>query len=117
MLDRIAPELPASDLKMSIEFYGRKLGFRTAVVLPDHAYAIVERDSVAIHLFEDHTNKSIPIGVHIFTPDLGAVYAEISERGAVFSQQITKKPWGNREFRVLDPFGNELKFSESRAEE
>jgi len=46
-LSRIAPELPVSDIRRSIEYYEMKLGFQTVMTMPDRDYAIVERDDVA----------------------------------------------------------------------
>jgi uncharacterized glyoxalase superfamily protein PhnB len=111
-LSRIAPEIPASNLKESIEYYERKLGFRLAVEMPHGDYAIVERSGVAIHLFQDEAQTHSPVGLHIFTPDLDALHTELLERGARLSQGISRQPWGNRDFRVNDTFGNELKFTE-----
>jgi hypothetical protein len=31
------------------------------------------------------------------------------------SQAIAQKPWGTRDFRVMDPSGNEIKFTEPLA--
>ena len=112
-LSRIAPELPVSDLRGSLEYYEKKLGFEIAMQMPAGDYAIVERDGVAIHLFEDAAPK--PVGVHIFTPDLDDLYAEMRRRGARVSQEIMRKPWGNRDFRVHDESGNEIKFTEPLA--
>jgi hypothetical protein len=50
-LSRIAPELPVSSLKESVEYYEQKLGFRVAMKMPSGNYAILERDDIAIHLF------------------------------------------------------------------
>ena len=111
-LTRIAPELPAANLKAALAYYEQKLGFRVAMEMPDGEYAIVERDDVAIHLFQDGVDKHPPTGVHIFTPDLEALFAEFLQSGARLTQEITRKPWGNRDFRVRDDFGNELKFTE-----
>jgi uncharacterized glyoxalase superfamily protein PhnB len=110
-LDRIAPELPASHLEEAIAYYECKLGFKVAMRIPASSYAIVERDGVAIHLFADHSQRSA-VGVHVFTNDLEQVYAEFSRSGATITQAIEKKPWGNRDFRVRDEYGNELKFTE-----
>jgi uncharacterized glyoxalase superfamily protein PhnB len=33
------------------------------------------------------------------------------------TQEITLKPWGNREFRVIDDFGNQIKFTEPLEEQ
>jgi predicted enzyme related to lactoylglutathione lyase len=112
-LSRTAPEIPVSDIKRATDFYQQKLGFRLAVEMLDRAYAIVERDDVAIHLFEDRAQNHSRIGIHIFTEGLDDLYAEFHTRGAQFTQEIALKPWGNRDFRLTDNSGNELKFTES----
>jgi uncharacterized glyoxalase superfamily protein PhnB len=114
-LARIAPELPASNLEEALNYYERKLGFEVAVKMTESGYAIVERDGVAIHLFTDGGLRS-GVGVHIFTPDLEELFSELKQSGAEITQAIERKPWGNREFRVRDQFGNELKFTEPLAE-
>ena len=116
-LSRIAPELPVSSLRESIEYYEQKLGFRLAMQMPGGDYAIVERDGAAIHLFQDDARRCSPVGIHIFTRDLEALHADLEQRGAIVSQGIERKPWGNRDFRVNDPSGNELKFTEPLSED
>jgi uncharacterized glyoxalase superfamily protein PhnB len=71
---------------------------------------------VAIHLFADAERKQTPVGIHIFTPDLDELFAELEARGEKIVQPIEHKPWGNREFRVEDEFGNELKLTEPAGE-
>jgi catechol 2,3-dioxygenase-like lactoylglutathione lyase family enzyme len=109
---RIAPEIPVSNLRESLEFYEQKLGFRVVTKMPGEDYAIMERDEVAIHLFKDDVRSHSPVGVHIFTPQLDDLHAELLRRGACLSQGIQRKPWGNRDFRLNDDSGNELKFTE-----
>lgn len=115
-LTRIAPELPATNLQSALEYYERKLGFRVAMQMPDGQYAIVERDGAAIHLFQNGDGRRSPVGVHIFTTEIEALYEELHRNGARLTQEIVKKPWGNRDFRARDEFGNELKFTEPLAE-
>ena len=115
-LARVAPELPVSDLRFAVPFY-EKLGFELASQLPGTDYAIVERDGVALHLFADRGHRATPVGVHIFTPDLAELFEELQDAGVRMAQGIERKPWGNREFRVRDEYGNELKFTEPRAED
>lgn len=110
-LSRIAPELPAADLPAAIAFY-RKLGFEPVSETPTRDYAIVERDGIALHLFEDTQHRSAPMGIHLFTTDLARPFEEFASRGIPFTQKIERRPWGNRDFRVKDDFGNELKFTE-----
>lgn len=112
---RIAPELPVSDLKQSLDYYENKLGFRSVMTMPKGDYAIVERDEVSIHLFradEGTTSRSI----HIFTEGLDELHDELARAGAQVTQGIVLKPWGSRDFRVLDIFGNEIKFTEPLSE-
>ena len=116
-LSRIAPELPVANLKRSIEYYEQNLGFRVAMQMPNGNYAIVERDDVAIHLFQDNAGILSRVGIHIFTEDLEMLHAEMQERGARVSQGILRKPWGNRDFRVADDSGNEIKFTEPLPDE
>ncbi|HKF46522.1 MAG TPA: VOC family protein [Terracidiphilus sp.] len=115
-LARVAPELPAASLQSAIAFYER-LGFETASRLPGLGYAIVERDGIALHLFEDKVHRATPIGVHIFTADLTGLFEEFEGLGIRFAQKIERKPWGNRDFRLRDDYGNELKFTEPHTAE
>src|ERR1700694_3554401 len=111
-LSRIAPEIPVSNLRGSIAYYEQKLGFRLVMEMPGGDYAIVERDDIAIHLFQDDTRSHSPVGVHIFTHQLDELHAELEQRGARLAQEIVRKFGGNRDFRVTDDSGNEIKFTE-----
>ncbi|MFC5863894.1 bleomycin resistance protein [Acidicapsa dinghuensis] len=111
-LVRIAPEFPVSDLKGSLAYYEQKLGFQSVMEMPQGDYAIVEREEIAIHLFRNNPTSSTPVAIHIFTEDLETLHAELTQRGADITQPILRKSWGNRDFRVKDEFGNELKFTE-----
>jgi catechol 2,3-dioxygenase-like lactoylglutathione lyase family enzyme len=112
-LARIAPELPVAELQTSLDYYRQKLGFDVAMQMPD--YAIVERDDIAIHLFQA-SGHNVPVAIHIFTQDLETLEAELQSRGARIAQKIARKPWGNRDFRVIDDSGNVIKFTEPLAE-
>lgn len=111
-LSQIAPELPVANLSEAIEYYKVKLGFELIMQTDGGDYAVVERDDVAIHLFHDDARTYPPAGVHIFTHELDELHSELQKRGAALSQDIVLKPWGNRDFRVKDPSGNDIKFTE-----
>jgi catechol 2,3-dioxygenase-like lactoylglutathione lyase family enzyme len=111
MLTRVAPEIPVRDLRRSMAYYTEKLGFEVAASHGD--YAIVERDGVAIHLFEDAEHTHSPSALHIFTDRIEELHAELEARGAQIGQPIERKPWGNRDFRVGDDSGNQIKFTEA----
>ena len=104
------PRLPAANLDASLAYYENQLGFDVKTLLPEQGYAIVERDGMAIHLFADDTENHA--GLHLFTHELEPLHDELRRRGARITQPVECKPWGNRDFRVMDPAGNELKFTE-----
>jgi uncharacterized glyoxalase superfamily protein PhnB len=116
-LSRIAPEVPVANLRVAIDEYEQKLGFRVAMLMPAGDYAIVERDEVAIHLFQDDGKIHAPVGIHIFVDQLDELYTELAGRGARISQPIERKPWGNRDFRVTDGSGNLVKFTEPSSDD
>jgi catechol 2,3-dioxygenase-like lactoylglutathione lyase family enzyme len=81
-LQRIAPELPVADLSESLTYYRTKLGFAIVSEFPEGRYAVVQRDDVAIHLFEDGASAR-PVGVHIFTAALDELHEELRGAGAI----------------------------------
>jgi|SRR5215472_17522274 len=111
-LRRIAPELPVGNLERSLKYYQEKLGFKVALRMPSGDYAIVERDDIAIHLFQRSGEKPGSMAIHVFVDDLEGLREELSGRGAQITQPIVRKPWGNRDFRVRDDAENEIKFTE-----
>jgi uncharacterized glyoxalase superfamily protein PhnB len=111
-LVRIAPELPVDDVKAALQEYEEKLGFHVSLTLPSGDYAIVERGDVALHLFQGEASQHWPGSVHVFTAGLDELLAELQSRGARVTQGIVRHPWGNRDFRVADAYGNTLKFTE-----
>ena len=113
-LSRIAPEFPVADLAHSLTYYQQQLGFEIALAIGSD-YAIVERDGIAIHLFQQDSAPSTPVAIHIFADDLEGLHMELLGRGAYVLQGIERKPWGNRDFRVRDESGNQIKFTEPLA--
>jgi uncharacterized glyoxalase superfamily protein PhnB len=106
-LQRISPELPVVNIRRAIDYYETKLGFRAVMTMPAGDYAIVERDDVAIHLFQaGHGNA--PVSMHIFTAGLDELHTELKTRGAQIIQDILRKPWGNRDFRIVDDLETRL---------
>jgi uncharacterized glyoxalase superfamily protein PhnB len=111
-LRRVAPELPVHDMGAALEYYTGQLGFDVAAVMPNRDYAIVERDDVALHLFSPDSGTQSAVSIHVFATGLDELFSELERRGALISQAIVRKPWGNREFRVADAAGNIIKFTE-----
>ena len=116
-LTRVAPEIPVADMAEALEYYEAQLGFEVVMQMPAGDYAIVARDEVSLHLFEDRPRDLSPVSFHIFVDGLDELFSEFKSRGATVAQSIVLKPWGNRDFRIADPCGNELKFSEPLGDE
>jgi uncharacterized glyoxalase superfamily protein PhnB len=102
-LTRVALELPVTNMAQALQHYDKQLGFDVVMTMPTGDYAIVERDGVALHLYEDASGAATLGSIHIFVDGLDDLEAELQNRGAQFTQTIVRKPWGNRDFRVVDP--------------
>ncbi|WP_114951078.1 glyoxalase superfamily protein [Sphingosinicella terrae] len=113
-LVRAAPELPVDDLDRALAYYDGQLGFRTMSRMPQGNYAVVQRDDVALHLFSDG-DASTPVSLHIFVEEIERLESDLGSRGARITQPLERRPWGNRDFRIVDPFGNQIKFTEPAA--
>jgi uncharacterized glyoxalase superfamily protein PhnB len=45
--------------------------------------------------------------------DAGALHAELAAKGANVQGEPVSHPWGLRDFRVIDPEGNEITFGQT----
>jgi catechol 2,3-dioxygenase-like lactoylglutathione lyase family enzyme len=106
------PVLPARELDATVAFWRDELGFRH--VFSGEDYAIVERDDVQVHFWGPATDLD-PLendgGCRLGVDDVDAAYEEY--RRHVFCD-LEQKPWGLREFAVLDPNRNLIWLVESK---
>lgn len=102
-----APILRVGDLSVSLDYYGRALGF--AVDWRDGmGMASVSRDRCTLMLCQGdqgHPGTWTWIGV----ADADALHEELKARGAIVRHAPTDYPWA-RELQVGDPDGNVLRF-------
>ncbi|HUC43633.1 MAG TPA: VOC family protein [Candidatus Sulfotelmatobacter sp.] len=109
------PVLPALDLEATLAFYEANLGFRRHIESED--YAGVERDGIQIH-FRLCADPSLPKGssCRINVSGVDHFYARCEPAGVVPpGGGLEAKPWGFREFSVVDPSGNQVVFAEEIA--
>lgn len=108
--DLAIPILPSRSLAATLAFYAR-LGFEGEIV--GDAYAILTRGDVELHFFL-HTGL-VPAeswaGCYIRVAQVDAVYnafsaAALPSRGIPRMDALQNKPWGMREFAVVDEDGN-----------
>jgi len=111
-LKRGIPILASLDLEATQRFYSERFGFTARSNYPD--YAIVERDEVEIHFWLTD-DPAIPkqTACYVRVTSIDSLYAEYLAKGVVHPNgPLTDKPWGQREFAVLDGDGNLIRFGE-----
>ena len=112
-LNSAAPVLASLDIERTVTFYCTRLGFARVHVDPG-VWGIVSRDSVQIH-FWPCLDKSIAesTSCRVYVSGIKALFAELQTQGVVHPKApLAQKPWGSREFGVLDPDGNLITFAE-----
>jgi Glyoxalase-like domain len=115
MLTEINPKLPMRDKSVTREFYISKLGFAQYGGDFDE-YLMVEKDSIQIHFFEfkDLNPKENYGQVYIRTDDIDALYQTFQNNQVTIhpNGHLQTKPWGQKEFSILDPDNNLLTFGQ-----
>lgn len=115
MLTAIHPKLPMRDKAATIDYYNGKLGFS---VLSDYGdYLILEKDQIELHFFSfPRLDPATNYGqVYIRCSDIDIFYQRlIGEQVPIHPNgSLSDKPWGQREFSLLDPDYNLLSFGQS----
>lgn len=115
MLTAINPKIPMRDKAVTREYYVTQLGFN---VLGDYEdYLIVARDNIEIHffLFKNLDPKENYGQVYIRTDNIGRLYQTLLDNKTRIHPNgpLQTKPWGQKEFALLDPDSNLLTFGES----
>ena len=98
------------------DFYINKLGFREFGSEDFDGYLMVEKDNIQIHFFEfkDLDPKENYGQVYIRTNDIESLYRSYSGKKVIHPNgTLQTKPWGQKEFSVLDPDNNLLTFGQS----
>jgi uncharacterized glyoxalase superfamily protein PhnB len=118
VLGNISPIIPAgSNMEKAIEFYEQKLGF-TTIYQEDEpvTMAIVKRDSAEIFLQQnDDTYLAEWTTFRIQVKHVEQLYEELQNKGGGMihpNGQLQTKPWGMKEFAVIDPAGVCITFFE-----
>lgn len=114
MLSSIHPKLPMRDKAVTWEYY-QKLRFEKT---GDYdGYLIVRRDNIEIHFFEFKSlNPRENYGqVYIRTDNIEVLYASLLKDGIEIhpNGKLESKPWGQKEFALLDPDLNLLTYGQS----
>ncbi len=113
-LGPIHPLVPAGeDLEPAIAFYEQKLGFKVIHREGDPLrLAIVQRDTAVIYLCKNsYQNLGSPTSLRIQVNQIDQLYTEYQGKDeSIIQEPLEQKPWGPKEFVVLDPVGGRLTF-------
>ncbi len=115
MLTNIHPKLPMRDKNVTRAFYIDKLGFQE---IGDYeGYLMVQKDKIEIHFFEfKELNPKENYGqVYIRTNSIDDFYQTLLDNkiGIHPNGKLESKPWGQKEFSILDPDTNLLTFGQN----
>jgi len=116
MLTNINPKLPMRNKSVTEAFYINKLGFKIFGNANFDGYLMVERDLIQIHFFEykELDPKENYGQVYIRTNDIDNLYQSLLDSNVNIHPNGTlqTKPWGQKEFALLDPDNNLLTFGQ-----
>ncbi len=117
MLTGINPKLPMRDKAVTKEYYLSKLGFQLFGDNDFEGYLMVHKDNVEIHFFEfkELDPKENYGQVYIRTDDIDSLYKSLLDSKVNIHPNgaLQTKPWGQKEFALLDPDNNLLTFGQS----
>lgn len=116
MLTAINPKLPMRDKAITKDFYINKLDFKNVGTADFEGYLMVQKDNIELHFFEfkELDPKENYGQVYIRTNAIETLYQSMSKTGNVHPNgHLQTKPWGQKEFSMLDPDNNLLTFGES----
>jgi len=117
MLTEINPKLPMSDKAVTKDYYVNKLGFQLFGDNDFNSYLMVYKDNVQIHFFEfkELDQKENYGQVYIRTNTIDKLYQSFLDKKISIhpNGHLEIKPWGQKEFALLDPDNNLLTFGQS----
>jgi hypothetical protein len=117
MLTDIHPKLPMRNMLITTDYYINQLGFEKLGKEDYDGYLMIKKDQIEIHFFEfKKINPKENYGqVYIRVDNIDDFYQSLLKNKVSIhpSGPLEMKPWGIKEFALLDPDHNLLTFGES----
>ena len=115
MLKDIIPKLPIRDKMLTKEFYLNQLSFE---LISDYGdYILLKKDQIEIHFFEFKSLDPLENygQVYIRVIDINKLYKSLLNKSIAIhpNGHLEVKPWGQKEFSLLDPDNNLLTFGQA----
>ena len=113
-LEAAVPILAVKDLTEAIQYYERVLKFALEWKWGEPpSVASVRRDRVEVSLSLSPGAKAGGSQVYFQMAGVDAYYGELTRAGARVAVPLADRPYGMRDFRIVDPSGNQLSFGEA----
>ena len=116
--DLAIPTLPCRSVSATVAFY-KHLGFEGGAHEFNGEYAILQRGTVELHFFthEELVPADSSAGCYIRVLDVEEFFRSFSASqlpriGIPRMDALENKPWGLREFAIVDPDGNLLRIGQ-----
>lgn len=108
----VIPVLPALEISRSVTFYEQQLGFTKKFEFDD--YAGLTRDGIELHLWLcENRQISENTSCRINVKNIERLYEEYQRVDVIHPNgKLEQKPWGLKEFVILDLNGNAIHFAE-----
>lgn len=116
-IESVSPIFSVDDLAASLDFYLQTLGFGLAWSwgAPPHI-ASVCRDGLEIMLSQRaDTSTRCDAQIYLSVSAIDAWYDALKSADVHMRVPIGDRPYGTRDFRIVDPSGNEISFGQSIA--
>lgn len=117
MLTTIHPKLPMRNKAITKDYYIHQLGFRQSGNADYDGYLMLQKDTIELHFFEfKELDPNENYGqVYIRTDDIENLYQSLLDKQVSIhpAGPLQLKPWGQKEFSLLDPDNNLLTFGQA----
>lgn len=117
MLQSVQPKLPMRNKLITKQFYTIQLHFEIYGSADFEGYLMVKRDNIEIHFFEfPNLDPATNYGqVYIRTNQIDSLYQSLLNNHVSIhpAGHLQIKPWGQKEFSLLDPDNNLLTFGQT----
>ncbi len=117
--DIAIPILPSRSVSDTLVFF-RRLGFDGKICGGGDTYAILTRGTVELHFFTHRELRPVESSAmcYIRVSDAEGIFrafasAELPRRGIPRIDALEDKPWGMREFAIVDSDGNLLRIGQT----
>lgn len=117
MLVEINPKLPMRNKAVTKDYYINKMGFKVFGNTDFDGYLMIQKDNIQIHFFEYKELKPEENygQIYIRTNTIDALYKSFLEKDISIhpNGNLQTKPWGQKEFSLLDPDNNLITFGQT----